>query len=341
MTQRRRVKIDILAAPDSVGSVIYGLYDALSMPGISWPRIVTGEPGEPLADIRIVASGETAFTCRGGVPVTPHAPISQANDADLICVPSMSLPVDRSPYGCFPQEVAWLRERFSQGATIATVCSGAILAAEAGLLNGCEATAHWAYADVFRRYYPAIKFRPERILAFAGEENRLILAGGLAAWQDLAVHIIARFFGVEHAAQTAKIYVFSDHAQGQLPYAAMSRRIQKDDPVIARCQVWIAENYAAPHPVVHALQLSGLPQRTFNRRFETATGYRPMEYVHAVRIEEAKQLLETTCKPIDEISQEVGYQDPRPFSRLFSRKTGLSPASYRKRFGYRTFLSAR
>ncbi|MGD9617039.1 MAG: GlxA family transcriptional regulator [Alphaproteobacteria bacterium] len=341
MTQRRRLKIDILAAPDSVGSVIYGLYDALSMPGISWPRIVTGEPGEPLAEIRIVASGRKQFTCRGGVPVRPHASIAQAGDADLICVPSMSLPVDRPPYGCFPREVAWLRERFLQGATIATVCSGAILAAEAGLLNGCEATAHWAYADVFRRYYPQIKFRPERILTFAGEGNRLILAGGIAAWQDLAVHIIAKFFGIEHAAQTAKIYVFSDHAQGQLPYAAMSRRIQKDDPAIAECQVWIAENYATSNPVAQILKLSNLPQRTFNRRFEAATGYRPMEYVHAVRIEEAKQLLETTGKPIDDIAQEVGYQDPRPFSRLFFRKTGLSPASYRKRFGYRTLLSAR
>jgi transcriptional regulator GlxA family with amidase domain len=341
MTQRRRVKIDILAAPDSVGSVIYGLYDTLSMPGVSWPRIVTGELGEPLSEIRIVAAGETAFACRGGVPVTPHAPLSRADDADLICVPSMSLPVDQPPYGCFPQEVAWLRERFSRGTTIATVCSGAILIAEAGLLNGCEATAHWAYADMFRRYYPQIKFRPERILTFAGEGNRLILAGGLAAWQDLAVHIIAKFFGIEHAAQIAKIYVFSDHAQGQLPYAAMSRRIQKDDPAIAECQVWIAENYAASNPVTQALQLSGLPQRTFNRRFETATGYRPMEYVHAVRIEEAKQLLETTNKPIDDIAHEVGYQDLRPFSRLFSRKAGLSPASYRKRFGYRTLLNAR
>jgi AraC-like DNA-binding protein len=105
----------------------------------------------------------------------------------------------------------------------------------------------------------------------------------------------------------------------------MSRRIQKDDPVIAQCQVWIAENYAVSHPITQALQLSGLPQRTFNRRFEAATGYRPMEYVQTVRIEEAKQLLETTCKPIDEISHEVGYQDPRPVSRLFARKTGLSP----------------
>ena len=133
MTQRRRVKIDILAAPDSVGSVIYGLYDVLSMPGMAWSRIVTGEPAEPLADIRIVASGKKPFACRGGVPIRPHASISQANDADLICVPSMSLPVDRSPHGCFPQEVAWLRERFSRGVTIATVCSGAILVAESGL----------------------------------------------------------------------------------------------------------------------------------------------------------------------------------------------------------------
>ena len=87
MAQRHRLKIDILAAPESLGSVIYGLYDALSMPGAAWPRIVTGGPVEPLAEIRIVATDNKPFPCRGGVPVTPHAPISRANDADLIWCP--------------------------------------------------------------------------------------------------------------------------------------------------------------------------------------------------------------------------------------------------------------
>ena len=341
MAQHLRLKIDILAAPNSAGSVIYGLYDAFSAAGTVWPRVITGEPGEPLAEVRIVASSKKPFACRGGVPIKPHATISQANDADLICVPSMMVPLDQPPYGCFPRGVAWLRERFLQGATIATVCSGGVLLAETGLLNGHEATGHWAYADLFRRYYPAIKFRPERILTFAGEGNRLILSGGMGAWQDLAVYLIAKFFGAEHAVQIAKIQLFSDHAQGQLPYATMSRRIQKDDPEIARCQVWIAENYAIPYPITYALQISGLSQRTFGRRFETATGYRPMEYVHAVRIEEAKQLLETTCKSIDQIAYEVGYQDLRSFNRLFLRKTGLSSSSYRKRFGHRAILAAR
>jgi transcriptional regulator GlxA family with amidase domain len=335
------MKVDILAAPETAGSILYGLFDTLMLPGTAWPRVVLGEAGAPLINARIVARTSAPFSCRGGVPVTPAATLSDAEDADVICVPNMTVPLDQSPYGWFPDEVAWLKSCYRNGATIATVCSGALLLAEAGLLDGEEATAHWSYAQTFKQYYPDVRFRPERILTFGGEGDRLIMAGGMSSWQDLALYLITRYLGPEHAVQTAKFYVISDHTEGQLPYAALSRRIRNDDPVIGNCQVWLNDHYAEANAVSRMQTKSGLPRRTFSRRFRNATGYAPVEYLQALRIEEAKQTLETTDLSVHEIAEAVGYLDERAFRRTFRKLTGLSPSAYRKRFKHSRFGSAR
>ena len=95
---------------------------------------------------------------------------------------------------------------------------------------------------------------------------------------------------------------------------------------------WIADHYAGDSPIIRMVERSGLGERTFKRRFKAATGYAPMDYVHRLRIEEAKQLLESTGTATDEIARQVGYQDPTFFRRLFKRSTGVTPARYRQRF---------
>jgi transcriptional regulator GlxA family with amidase domain len=219
------------------------------------------------------------------------------------------------------------------GSILASVCSGSLVLAEAGLLDGLACAGHWGYRDLFRRHYPKVRFREDSILTFAGEENaRIITAGGHSSWHDLALHLIARLCGTNQAIRTAKVYLLSGHLDGQLPFAAMTRRVQRSDAVISRCQEWIAQNYFCVNPVATMAERSGLQPRTFARRFRAATGYLPMDYVHALRIEEAKQLIETEETGIDEIGFKVGYEDATFFRRLFKRKAGLTPAAYRRKF---------
>jgi len=331
------LKVDLLAAPETAASILYGLYDVLMLPGTAWPRAVLGEPGEPLVQVRIVARTATSFTCRGNIPVAPHISIDEAFDADVICVPNITLPVDEDPNGRFLAEAVWLNRCYAQGATIMSVCSGALLLAEAGLLDGEEATAHWAYKDMFRKFYPEVSFQPERVLSFAGEAQRLVLAGGMSSWHDLALYLISRYLGLEQAVQVSKFYLLDSHDNGQLPYAALSRRIQKEDRVIEECQHWLADHYPRPDSIQAMQRMSGLPQRTFTRRFKSATGYTPVEYLQAVRVEEAKQLLESSPAPVEDVANQVGYGDERAFRRIFRRNTGLSPSAYRKKFSLTKF----
>jgi transcriptional regulator GlxA family with amidase domain len=144
--------------------------------------------------------------------------------------------------------------------------------------------------------------------------------------------LISRICGPEQALRTTKIFLLSDHTCGQLPFAVMTPRRQQADAVIGDCQAWIAENYASSNPVAGMAARAGLQPRTFARRFRSATEYQPMDYVHAIRIEEAKQLLETSDISVEEVSHAVGYEDLTSFRRLFKRKGGLTPAAYRRKF---------
>ncbi len=175
--------------------------------------------------------------------------------------------------------------------------------------------------------------QPQRALVATGDGHRLVMAGGGSSWMDLGLYIIARCLSVETAMQVARVLLIDWHHVGQQPFARVARSRQVDDALIGRSQAWIAEHYANPAPVAAMVQQSGLPQRSFQRRFKLATGMAPLEYVHTMRIEEAKHLLETSALPIAAVAEEVGYDDAAFFGRLFRRQVNLTPPQYRRRFG--------
>lgn len=332
MTAATRPRIGLLAAPETSASVLYGLYDVLLSVGPMWPDMTAAEPSDALIDVSIVAATAEPFRCFGSILIEPHAAIADVGELDAVIVCDMYTPIDTPPRGRFTVEVEWLRRVHARGTLVATVCTGSLLVAEAGLLDGRSCAGHWAYRDLFAAAYPRIRFLPGEILDVAHERDGLITAGGVTAWQDLALHLIARFCGPEHAARTAKVYLLGGHEDGQLPFSAMARRVKADDAVILECLAWIADNYASPSPVTAMAEHSGLTGRTFARRFQTATSRRPIDYVHALRMEAARGLIESGAGAVDDVSYTVGYEDPTFFRRLFKRTTGLTPAAYRRKF---------
>jgi transcriptional regulator GlxA family with amidase domain len=325
--------VAVLAFPEASASVVYGMYDVFMSAGRDWEIIVEGKPGPTLLRPRVVAAKTGPFTAANDVSITPEITLDEAPLFDVVCVPELAVPPGEPLDGRFAAEVAWLQRCYAAGATLATACSGALLLAEAGLLDGHEATTHWAYCDILAQRYPKVRVRPQRALVVSGEGQRLVMAGGGTSWLDLALYLIARTAGVDAAMQTARINLIDWHDIGQQPFARLARSRQVEDAVIARCQTWIAEHYHEPAPVAAMVRFCGLAERSFKRRFQQATGMAPLEYVHTLRLEEAKQMLESTDQPIEAIANEVGYEDAGFFSRLFRRNVNLTPAQYRKRFG--------
>ncbi|OGB24817.1 MAG: AraC family transcriptional regulator [Burkholderiales bacterium RIFCSPLOWO2_02_FULL_57_36] len=334
--------IAILAFPETTASVMYGMYDLFKSAGRDWGIIVDGQPGPELLRPLVVARRADPLIAANGIRITPHAAMAECPAPDIVCVPELMIPPGEPLAGRFTDEINWLVQCHKAGATLATACSGALLLAEAGLLNGCEATTHWAYCNTLRQRYPAVKVRTHRALVVSGEGHRLVMAGGGTSWLDLALYLISRAVDVDAAMQVAKLNLIDWHDIGQQPFARLAQANQADDAVIARCQTWIAEHYRDRSPVTAMVRLSGIAERTFKRRFEHATGMSPLAYVHTLRLEEAKQMLESGDESIEAIANEVGYEDAGFFSRLFQRNVKLTPAQYRKRFGsMRRALEAR
>ena len=330
--ERTVTTVAILTMPAMTASVVYGLYDLFMSVGRDWGLIVDGRPGPALVRPLLVSARRETFLATNDIPITPNTTLEECPVADVICVPEVTIPPGEPLEGRFDAEVAWLRERYASGAMLASSCSGAMLLAEAGLLDGQPATTHWAWCDVLSQRHPAVKVEKQRALVVAGDGGRLVMAGGGTSWNDLALYLIARLVGVEEAMQVARVNLISWHDAGQQPFARLARTAQSDDAVIGRCQEWIAERFHEASPVSAMVDVSGLPERSFKRRFRAATGMSPLEYVHTLRLEEAKQMLEATERPVEGVAFEVGYEDAGFFSRLFKRRVGLTPAQYRRKF---------
>ncbi len=328
----RPTTVAILAMPETTASVVYGMYDLFMSAGRDWELIVHGRPGPQLMQPVVVSAHPGNFTAANGVAIAPQGTLEAWSRAELVCVPELAVLPGERLAGRFAAEIDWLRRCYAAGATLATACSGALLLAEAGLLDGEAATTHWAYCDVLRSNYPGVRLKPEAALVVAGEGQRLVMAGGGTSWLDLGLYLIARSAGVEAAMQVARVNLIDWHDIGQQPFARLARTRQSEDALIGRCQEWIADNYRSRAPVAGMVRLSGLAERSFKRRFRQATGLAPLEYVHTLRLEEAKQMLERSDRPIEAVAEEVGYEDAGFFSRLFRRSVGLTPAQYRKRF---------
>ncbi len=327
-----RLTVALLAIHQITASTLYGMHDLFSSAGRDWDFLVKGVPGAARIRSTIVARQRQGFAVANGVWIQPHVDLADCPTPDVICVPEVFVAPQEDLSGRYVAEIEWLKRCYAAGATLATACSGAVLLAEAGLLDGQDATTHWGYCDALSSRYPDIHMRAERALVVTGIEQRIVMAGGGTSWQDLALFLIARFLGVEEAMRMAKIYLVDWHHVGQQPYASLISARQSEDAVIRRCQAWLAEHYDRESPVAAMAEISGLAERSFKRRFAKATGLTPMDYVHTLRLEEAKQILETTVQPIEAVANEVGYEDASFFGRLFRRKVGVTPAQYRKRF---------
>lgn len=322
----------LVAVPQTAGSALYGMVDVLAATGSIWHTLArSGESGQVFNPV-IVSERREPFLCGNRIPVQPAVAIDEIGAAEVVIVPELWLGPDEDLKGRYPGLIAWLRAMHRAGAHLYSACSGAIMLAETGLLDGRSATSHWGYQDLFRHRYPNVRFQPEPNLCFADDAGRIVTAGGTTSWHDLALHIIARHCNPGEALRIAKVYLLKWHDEGQLPYTPLVRPQPHADAVVRRCEDWLHENYRGSDAIARVLQLSGVPERSLKRRFKAATGLSLIDYIQNLRVEEAKRLLESGMLPVDEISARVGYEEPAFFRRLFRRCTGLPPGRYRRLF---------
>jgi len=332
ISAEKRKNVLVLAIPETAGSALYGMVDVLLATGNLWQTLVRSNDEVKCFSVKIVSTQQGPFTCGNGIPVNPQVFIEDDPSASIIILPEIWLGPDESIHGRYPALIDWILRKYHEGAELYSACSGSILLAETGLLDGRSATSHWGYKDMFRRHYPKINFDATSNLIYADHSGRIVTAGGTTSWHDLALHIIARHASPGDALHIAKVYLLKWHPEGQLPYTGLVRRTPHADSIVRKCENWLSQHYREIDAIKQIVSMLLVPERSLKRRFKAATGDTLIEYLQNLRIEESKRLLEQDSLPIEEVSAEIGYMDVSFFRRLFKRLTGLSPGQYRNMF---------
>lgn len=319
-------KVTILAMQNTMAFAIISPMDVFSQAGVMW-NYFNGLKITPYFDVRLVTTIGKPFKCLNGVRIVPDGSIHDVQETDLIVVSSI-LDIDKT-LSVQREVVDWLNDRYHEGSHIATVCSGAFVLAETGLLDGKTATTHWAFADQFKKRYPQIELKAERLIT---DEGDLFCSGGYSACIDLSLYLVEKYCGHEVALQSSKSMISDMGRTSQAPYAMFQYRKDHRDDQILTVQEWIENNFDKNFNYDNLARKSGMGRRTLERRFKTATGETPLTYQQSIRVEAAKRLLEKGIRSFDEITYRVGYEDSSTFRKIFSRQTGLVPTEYRKKF---------
>jgi transcriptional regulator GlxA family with amidase domain len=224
----------------------------------------------------------------------------------------------------------WLACRHAEGGVLASVCAGAFLLAETGLLDGRAATTHWGLAEALGEQFPAIRIAADKLIVDDGD---VITAAGVMAWTDLGLTLVERFLGPEVMLATARFLLVDPPGREQRYYSHFAPRLGHGDAAVLKVQHWLQAQGAQDVTLAAMAGHAGLEQRTFLRRFHRATGLRPTEYCQHLRVDKARGLLEATTQSIERIAFAVGYGDAGAFRKVFQKLVGLTPGEFRRRFG--------
>lgn len=277
-------------------------------------------------DFKVVAADPPPVRTVTGFTIdTPHR-LDALADADTIVIPGWSDP-DVLPS---PELIAALREAYERGARLVSICIGAFVLAEAGLLNDRRATTHWAYVDRFRERYPRVRVDPKVLYI---DDGQVLTSAGTAAGMDLCLHIVRLDHGAHVANGVARMVVMPPHREGgqaqyiDQPVAAPGRGTELQSTL-----EWALTRLHEPLSVEVLARRAAMSPRTFARRFRQVTGTTPGEWLLEQRINQARRLLETTDQTVDWIAHRCGFGSAATLRHHFADRLGTSPRAYRYTF---------
>lgn len=225
--------------------------------------------------------------------------------------------------------ISHIQRLYANGCSIASLCLGAFLLAETGLLNGKKCSTHWAYLDEFKERYPGIQVVDGAIIT---EVGNIYSSGGASSLWNLILYLVEKFSDRETAILVSKNFALDIDRSSQAVFAMFKGQKNHADKEIIQVQDHIEKNYNDKITIDDLAAIVNTGRRTFERRFRQATNNTPFEYLQRVRIEAAKKSFEASRKNVNEVMFDVGYTDTKAFRDTFKKITGLTPAEYRNKY---------
>jgi AraC family transcriptional activator FtrA len=257
--------------------------------------------------------------------VVPGSDLSALRRADTIVIPGWRGAEERPSRDVTDA----LLKAHRRGARLVSICSGVFVLAATGLLNGRRATTHWRYAETLRRQYPEIEVDPDVLYVDDGD---VLTSAGSAAGIDLCLHIVRQDFGAKVANQVARRLIMPPHREGGQAQFIPRPVPDAERPWLSHLLEWAERRLHEPLTVSRLARAANMSRRTLSRHFAAATGSSPAHWVTGLRIAQARDLLETTARPIERIAVECGFSSSALLRHHFRQRVRMSPGAYRQRF---------
>ncbi|MEU0089704.1 helix-turn-helix domain-containing protein [Kribbella sp. NPDC006257] len=279
--------------------------------------------GESLYDVRVCGSAAGTTVRAHGVDVfRAQAPyrFEDALEADTVIVPAAHV--------VSPEVLATVREAHRRGIRIASICTGAFVLAEAGLLDGRPAATHWAHAAELARRFPAVDVRTELLYVDDGD---LLTSAGVTAGLDLCLHLVRKDHGSAVATNVARRLVMAPHRDGgQAQY--LTAPVVDTEGSLEPVMRWMHEHLTEPLTLTGIATRAAMSTRTLNRQFRAQTGGTPLQWLIRLRVHRAQELLETTDLTIGQIATASGFGSPVLLRQHFTKTLATTPTAYRRTF---------
>jgi transcriptional regulator GlxA family with amidase domain len=282
----------------------------------------------PVFNVQLVGLSPEVRVTDGLFSIHTDAVLANARKPDLIVIPAVSGNLDMA-MRLNRDFIPWIVDHYRGGSEVASLCLGAFLLAETGLLSGKPCSTHWLFANEFRNRFPDVELTDDKIVT---DQNGLYSSGGANSYWNLLLYLVEKYTNREMAILASKFFVLDIDRNSQSPFSIFKGQKIHNDSDIVRVQEYIESNYQDKITVDELCEKFGIARRTFERRFKKATNNTVLEYWQRVKIEAAKRQLEMSRKTVGEVMYEVGYNDTKAFRDIFKKVTSMSPVDYRNKY---------
>lgn len=309
----------------------YGVIEAITPPYRAFHtanEFLTAFGKRPVFEVEYVGLNPYVSANNGEYTIKTCRLLKNVQATDLLIIPPTFGDTDRG-IQANGEAIPYFKKLHAGGASLASLCIGAFLLAETGLLDGKKCSTHWAHIQEFRGKYPNIEVEDGAIIT---EHENIYSSGGANSLWNLVLYLIEKYSDRETAVMIAKYFALDIGRDSQAQFAIFRGQRNHNDSDIQKVQDYIEKNYEDKINIDTLASLISTGRRTFERRFKEATTNTPIEYIQRVRIEAAKLSFEASRKNVSEIMFDVGYTDTKAFRDIFKKITGLTPIEYRNKF---------
>lgn len=290
------------------------------------------EHGGPTFDFHVVAAEPGVVPTKMGFDLVVHEGLEAARTADLVAVPAALIDQEADP-----RVLEVIRQAVDRGAWVLSVCSGAFVLGQAGVLDGRRATTHWMYTDRLAERYPRTEVDPDVLFV---QDGRIVTGAGTAAGIDAALHIVRTELGASAANVVARRMVVPPQRDGGQSQFIQTPVAECRSDSFAAVTEWMLEHLDEELTVDRLARTALMSPRTFARKFRAETGTTPNAWLNRQRLLRAQQLLEETELSLEEIARETGFGAAAVMRHHFVKVLQTTPTGYRRLFGKRPVTAA-